>query len=818
MSTVGACRDLHSTALSGTLPETVCQLPSLSSLDLHSCRLDAVASLADCGHLAVLDVSNNRLAALPPALPPSLTHLYINGNPLTLSAANLSGVLANTGRLAALDIQFLNAPLILSAASDADCLAISCYGPRVAAPGACVLGNATACRWTLQLYDAWDEPCHVGGLVQNLTLGMSCDSGIQSCEQVAPMADQRNGSFVAQVGDGWVRSTGRVQFRFYHGGEEFRPRKDAAGQNAGYDSLRTLEFEARKDCPSHSAPDSTGYTCDCKSGYKRENREPEALSCILDCPRGQVNLDGTCVCPRRSYNASAVGFLRCSASEWNETDTASTASMGDQCLPCPECAQCEDGEVSLRQGWRLADHAFQGAVLTAFRCPYAEVTTNDADVSCPPIVLPVNMTQPPCRDNHTGELCAVCEPHFTRHASSDNRCELCSTQSYSEAMFGISRWWLATAAVLVVLLLGAVLWYTRQKLMELKALVYVHIRILVGWAQVLSLLSGVLDIVYPSRARTALGTAALLVADLRGFVRLDCLGWTWYAKWFAALLGIPAVLLGIVGLRFAWSRRQQHAAAKAEAVRACFFVAMLLYPQLSSTIFSALRCRRLGPTTSVLEADYSIYCSDSDFTPIRVMAWVLVFVVPLGFPAMLLWVLWRRWRSGHDAEAAHQRVTEAYGFCVDDYRPGCWMFEPVDMIRKLALTGLLQFVQRGTATQVFCGCALAFLSSGLQVHFHPYREAEANVLKTLVDAQIFLTFLLSFLLRVLPRLELQAYEPLSAEFYGWVLLLSVVGLLVAAAGLTARRLRRGGLGAAGVTTPLLGTGLDTRQASLGGSE
>ena len=181
---MGAGRDLYSTALSGTLPETVCQLPSLSSsLDLHSCRLDAVASLADCGHLAVLDVSNNRLAALPPALPPSLTHLYINGNPLTLRAAILSEVLANTPQLAALDIQFLNAPLILNAASDAHCLAGSdnCYGPRVAAPGACVLGNATACRWTLQLYDAWDQPCHVGGLVQNLTLGMSCDSGIHSC-------------------------------------------------------------------------------------------------------------------------------------------------------------------------------------------------------------------------------------------------------------------------------------------------------------------------------------------------------------------------------------------------------------------------------------------------------------------------------------------------------------------------------------------------------------------------------------------------------------------------------------------------------------
>ena len=102
------------------------------------------------------------------------------------------------------------------------------------------------------------------------------------------------------------------------------------------------------------------------------------------------------------------------------------------------------------------------------------------------------------------------------------------------------------------------------------------------------------------------------------------------------------------------------------------------------------------------------------------------------------------------------------------------------MLRKLALTGLLQFVQRGTATQVFCGCALAFVSSGLQLRLLPYREPEANVLKTLVDGQLFLTFLLSFLLRVLPRLQLTTYEPLGAEFYGWTLLLSVRGLLVAA--------------------------------------
>ena len=92
---------------------------------------------------------------------------------------------------------------------------------------------------------------------------------------------------------------------------------------------------------------------------------------------------------------------------------------------------------------------------------------------------------------------------------------------------------------------------------------------------------------------------------------------------------------------------------------------------------------------------------------------------------------------------------------------------------------------------------------------------EANILKTLVDVQLFLTFLLSFLLRVLPRLELQEYEPLGDEFYGWVLLISVIGLLVAAMALTVRRVRRGdGLLS---DVPLLDVAARS-QVSIGGSE
>ena len=140
-------------------------------------------------------------------------------------------------------------------------------------------------------------------------------------------------------------------------------------------------------------------------------------------------------------------MLHCAASEWSEPEPVPVSS---RCDPCPECATCEDGRTTLKPGWRFANEDFR----TAFRCPYAEIS--DTSATCPSMALPVNV-QPPCRGNHAGELCAVCQPRFTRHASSDNQCERCSDASYSEAVFGIPTAWLVVVTFAVVLVLGALL-------------------------------------------------------------------------------------------------------------------------------------------------------------------------------------------------------------------------------------------------------------------------------------------------------------------------------------------------------------------------
>ena len=108
------------------------------------------------------------------------------------------------------------------------------------------------------------------------------------------------------------------------------------------------------------------------------------------------------------------------------------------------------------------------------------------------------------------------------------------------------------------------------------------------------------------------------------------------------------------------------------------------------------------------------------------------------------------------------------------------------MIRKLVLTGVLQFVQPGTGAQIFVGCIFSSISIGVQLYIQPYQEPEANILKAMVDAQIMLTFLISFMLRVLEEATptMRSFEPAHAEFYGWLLLMSMAALVVGACGLT----------------------------------
>jgi Leucine-rich repeat (LRR) protein len=791
--------------LSGSLPAATGQLDGLTNLDLHGNLIGASipASLANCTNLQLLDLSNNSFTSLPELLPqPELTHLFLSGNPLNVTTDATTRLLSSLRSLREFDVSLNRLPIVLDCMGTQYpiCLTNGCsgVGARVSNPGTCSLGpDASECKFILQMYDSMDRPVHTGGSLFNMTLRYNNHS--------TPMLDRRDGRFTAIIPTGWVQVQGFHKFDFFYGDKEFFPVMTTTGiygsdqdcgrycsypSGGGCTSLRTVLFEPR-ECTSNAEPDSTGTICQCQPGFVPDTgTESTNPSCHRLCgPRKRPSdIDSRkCDCVDGTYDTSANGIVLCSASSWVPPESfseyaaaQSDIAAGQKCSPCPTlCTNCSMGMVTLRQGWRInteptALRPAIWAVQVAVRCPY------DGS-ECPRLVLSpgTETATEVCSNNHTGRMCALCQAGFSAQSSKHNMCQPC-------ASLHATTDWIVVVALLAIALCLVCWQWTRLK--WAKAAVNTNLKIMLGSMQVLSLISGVLRLVYPTEARASLNAAAIPSLSLRTLFSLDCWGWSWYDRWLVVTVVLPGVAFLVVVVSLAVQRRARgpSGATRKNGIRRLFYVALFLYPQVSTTILSALQCRQIGSEISVLEADYAVLCSDSQYELCRYGAQLLVLLWVLGIPFGLLAVMWREWSSN---QSDYANMVSTFEFCASDYRPGCFWFEPVDMLRKLALSGLLQFSAPGTAAQVFFGCAIAFSSFGLQLYLVPYREPEANKLKLLVDAQIFFTFLLSFILRVLPSLP---FEPLQPQFYASVLSLSVLILVVLAATLTLRMIRRQG--------------------------
>ena len=68
-------------------------------------------------------------------------------------------------------------------------------------------------------------------------------------------------------------------------------------------------------------------------------------------------------------------------------------------------------------------------------------------------------------------------------------------------------------------------------------------------------------------------------------------------------------------------------------------------------------------------------------------------------------------------------------------------------MEELVFSGLLVFVDQGSIFQCFVGTCVAFAFMVIQVTTWPYLERGDNLLKAVSEAQLFLTLLLSIVLR-----------------------------------------------------------------------
>ena len=140
-----------------------------------------------------------------------------------------------------------------------------------------------------------------------------------------------------------------------------------------------------------------------------------------------------------------------------------------------------------------------------------------------------------------------------------------------------------------------------------------------------------------------------------------------------------------------------------------------LVPSVASHIFSTFDCEgfgnddALGTQRYYLMADSSVECVGSGFDALRALSAALIFLWPVGVPALFfgLLVAGRRdvangrisggGRSGRvDAPKALKQqepsLFQAVSFVHADYQPELYFWELLELVRKLALTGFVLLV------------------------------------------------------------------------------------------------------------------------------
>ena len=301
----------------------------------------------------------------------------------------------------------------------------------------------------------------------------------------------------------------------------------------------------------------------------------------------------------------------------------------------------------------------------------------------------------------------------------------------------------------------------------------------------------------------------------------------YFDAWLLHVIGLPMLMFTPVALFMSYMalRRRCTARAAPEAggteeeigvkLRAHgFFCIFLLYPSQTEAIFKLFECRSLGydDPESVGYDERREHCNTCDFSAgecndcpekwlgddMRVscnghlyqsyyrLAQVLIVVVALGFPLLVWMTLYRAQTKENEAR---ERAWEAeYDEDTDDlasirssmrtitrdeqmmkfaytghYHTQFYYWEPLDMIRKLMLTGLITFLGKGTVSQLFVAILVTFFFFCLHIACAPYRQSEDNVLKGCADLELFFVMLVTLVKKLGNEDEDLAHGPYRNE-------------------------------------------------------
>eukprot|EP01050_Picozoa_sp_SAG11_P017100 SAG11_NODE_2422_length_3379_cov_191.171037_2_plen_742_part_00 len=477
---------------------------------------------------------------------------------------------------------------------------------------------------------------------------------------------------------------------------------------------------------------------------------------LVPCPKLRIPRGGgdnkpfECVCERNYYDTTH-GEIHCFNAD-NRFASSEMIKVHEGCFKCPPCVQCDDKNVTLMSGYGLR---YKDPPTLSLK-PAGGVGVFNCSIKGTCIG---GGSSTNCSKGYTGALCGACETGYGR--KNNGTCVDCQAggTSYTQNLH-------QTLLFFGVFFIIIVVWFNKDRFsflfrLMLDAELFEHIKIVIGFFQVVSPLGDVLSLNMEEkvpRLQQIMKVADPLFLSLQDFIQLHCLpGFNnFYPNWLINIFAVPFIFFVGIGLNYLRERGNNETAG-VRARTMSFNVGFLLYPRISKHIFEMLNCRRLSENEQFLERDYGVDCDDDTYKVFFYLACVLVVLIPLGVPVILLVKMWTQTRrnynnfnhdSGQDFwKSNYNNLSLNYEMLVRVYREKSCFYEPVDWLRKMLLGGLLMLLHRGSILQVFVGTCISFSFFGLHMALQPYKKGPTNCLKACVEIQVFLTLFISVLLR-----------------------------------------------------------------------
>lgn len=424
-----------------------------------------------------------------------------------------------------------------------------------------------------------------------------------------------------------------------------------------------------------------------------------------------------------------------------------------------------------------------------------------------------------CLPGSAGTTCAVCGKGYKQDKGGEG-CASCEEQEQADAErdtnWGAAFLLFLTTIIVIGLFIFAI---KRAKTEDI-----LKIKILIAFGQVMQSFATTYSITWPPVIASFIDQFSIVSFDLFTIGSIECVDamrWvkTFFAQFsFMVIAPLACIALLFLGYKVSTFRDKRARADQGKqslleqkiqtieiqgawASRG-FFLLILIYLKVSATVLEMFRCRKFEPYPPVwgdhperneassvhqitediawkpdqedgwlgdgrvpsdftdregLEKDMLFTCTENTYILFKAFAVAMLIVYPIGIPAFFLGLMFRE--RDQISDAINQKK---FGFLFADYVTMYFMWEILDLMRKLLLSGLMIFFNRGSVGQLLAGMVVALTFLEAQLRLMPYNDLLANIVQIVAFNAIFLNLLGALLTKV--KFEDGIDSSLSADF------------------------------------------------------